>query len=81
MTVARSSSGGVAICCSRPVLWMTSLDITDIGRHVDTVAASLRRRAQANDPAALYWLRRVMPLCKGCRGGAIISVPEIQPSG
>ena len=41
---------------------------------------SLRRRAQANAPAASYWLPRILddggrrdwtsPLCEGCRGGA-----------
>jgi len=63
MAVARSFSGGVAICYFLPVLWMTSCSHIGNGSYGNVSiplqrVASLRRRAQANVHAALYWLRR-----------------------
>ena len=48
MAMTRPSSGGVAICCALPVLWMTScLNITATNMHHDegvcSVSKSLRR--------------------------------------
>jgi len=71
MTVAQFSSGGVAIRYVLPVLWTTSFAQTwpHGGMSIQRVMSSLRR-AQANAPAASYWLRRVGQGVPGTRDGA-----------